>query len=373
MWKHLRLAACAENFVPLRPPNMGIQNIMKRIFLIILGCVSICLSYAKCFSGAYIAEWQWDMNKKTNWVNQLRLDLSVPVFNGKGSFEAATLHLAKTGESVIGDWQGFSNIEADDMFAAIAVLGYMHEWKAGHLFVGVRNVNEDFFTSDVTALFTNSSCGIFPTVAANYPIANYPLSGLTVYFDVTKGGWTFRNGIYNGSGYNGWTAHDNPFLVRPKKDGIFNISQLEYSYRGGRYFAGAAIHTRQYAIDEEGEMAPAEEAAHKTSCGWWVYGEQTVWESGERKVSCMAQYSENTSRRSVCYRYGEIGGAYQDEANECGVSGQYARFQQGTEYSLELTWRRRLNKWLSVQPSFQYVSNDDDDFTVLGARLLCEF
>lgn len=352
---------------------MGIQNIMKRIFLIILGCVSICLSYAQCFSGTYIAEWQWDMNKKTNWVNQLRLDLSVPVFNGKGSFEAATLHLAKTGESVIGDWQGFSNLEADNMFAAIAVLGYMHEWKAGHLFVGVRNVNEDFFTSDVTALFTNSSCGIFPTVAANYPIANYPLSGLTVYFDVTKGGWTFRNSIYNGSGYNGWTAHDNPFLVRLKKDGIFNISQLEYSYRGGRYFAGAAIHTRQYAIDEEGEMAPAEEAAHKTSCGWWVYGEQTVWESGERKVSCMAQYSENTSRRSVCYRYGEIGGAYQDEANECGVSGQYARFQQGPEYSLELTWRRRLNKWLSVQPSFQYVSNDDDDFTVLSARLLCEF
>ncbi len=338
-----------------------------------MGCVSICLSHAQCFSGVYTTEWQWDMNKKTNWVNQLRLDLSVPVFGGRGSIEATTLHLAKTGDSVIGDWQGFSNIEADNMFAAIAVLGYMHEWKAGHLFVGVRNVNEDFFTFDVTALFTNSSCGIFPTVAASYPIANYPLSGLTVYFDVTKGGWTFRNSIYNGSGYNGWTAHDNPFLVRPKKDGIFNISQLEYSYRGGRYFAGAAIHTRQYAIDEEEEMAPAEEAAHKTSCGWWVYGEQTVWESGARKVSCMAQYSENTSRRSACYRYAEIGGAYQDEANRCGVSGQYARFRQGVEYSVELTWRRQLNKWLSVQPSFQYVSNADDDFTVIGARLYCEF
>ena len=62
-------------------------------------------------------------------------------------------------------------------------------------------------------------------------------------------------------------------------------------------------------------MAPAEEASHKTSCGWWVYGEQTVWESGERKVSCMAQYSENTSRRSICYRYGEIGGAYQCRAS----------------------------------------------------------
>ena len=72
----------------------------------------------------------------------------------------------------------------------LAVLGYMHEWNSGHLFVGVRNVDEDFFTSDVTALFQNSSEGIFPTVASSYPIANYPYSGLTLYFDVTKGKWT---------------------------------------------------------------------------------------------------------------------------------------------------------------------------------------
>ena len=45
-------------------------------------CVSVCLSHAQCFSGVYTTEWQWDMNKKTNWVNQLRLDLSVPVFGG---------------------------------------------------------------------------------------------------------------------------------------------------------------------------------------------------------------------------------------------------------------------------------------------------
>ena len=40
----------------------------------------------------------------------------------------------------------------------------------------------------------------------------------TLYFDVTKGKWTFRNSLYNGAGYNGWKAHDNPFLVRPKKE-----------------------------------------------------------------------------------------------------------------------------------------------------------
>lgn len=167
---------------------------MKRIIALTLlfNIMNFSLSQAQTFSGVYTAEWQWDMNKNTNFVNLLRLELNVPLWNG-GTFEAATLHVAKTNDGIIDDWQGFSNIEADNMFGGIAVLGYMHEWKAGHVFVGVRNVNEDFFTSDITALFTNSSCGIVPTIASSYPIANYPFSGLTVYFDVQKGGWLFRS------------------------------------------------------------------------------------------------------------------------------------------------------------------------------------
>lgn len=231
---------------------------MKRIIALTLlfNIMNFSSSQAQKFSGVYTAEWQWDMNKNTNFVNLLRLELDVPLWKG-GTFEAATLHVAKTNDGIIDDWQGFSNIEADNMFGGIAVLGYMHEWKAGHVFVGVRNVNEDFFTSDITALFTNSSCGIVPTIGSSYPIANYPFSGLTVYFDVQKGGWLFRNSLYNGVGYNGWKHGDNPFLVRPKKDGIFDMAQLEYSHDRGNYFAGVAVHTRQFGIDDEGEMVSA--------------------------------------------------------------------------------------------------------------------
>jgi hypothetical protein len=125
---------------------------MKRIIFIILSNINICLAHAQSFNGQYISEWQWDMNRNTNLINQLRLELSVPIGKGKDSFEAATLHVAKTNDGIIDDWQGFSNIDADNNFAMLAVLGYMHEWNSGHLFVGVRNVNEDFFTSDVTAL-----------------------------------------------------------------------------------------------------------------------------------------------------------------------------------------------------------------------------
>ena len=311
---------------------------MNRIlFIILLGSINICLARAQSISGVYTTEWQWNMKQKTNWVNQLRLDMSLPLGKGNNSIEAATLHVAKTDDTIIGDWQGFSNIEADNMFAAIAVLGFMHEWKSGHVFAGVRNVNEDFFTSDVTSLFLNGSEGIFPTIAASYPIANYPLSGLTLYFDVTRGAWTFRNSLYNGVGYNGWKRHDNPFLVRPKKDGIFNISQLEYSHGGSHFFAGAAVHNRQFPINEDGEMATAEESFSHTTCAWWIYGEQTVWAAADRSVACMAQYSENTCRDNGCRRYAEAGCAYADNSNECGLSAQYVRFHQGTECSVELT------------------------------------
>lgn len=84
-------------------------------------------------------------------------------------------------------------------------------------------------------------------------------------------------------------------------------------------------------------------------------------------------YSESTSRENGCYRYGEIGGAYRDNRNECGVSGRYARFQQGKEYSVEATWRRNFGKSLWVQPAFQSVSNGDGDYVVLITRLGYEF
>lgn len=344
----------------------------------IIASINICMLHAQCFSGEYTAEGQWKLNNsmKSNFVNLLRLNQDIALRKGSNTdmLQVATLHMAKTADPICGDWQGFSNIEADNNVAAIAVLGYMHEWRHGHLFLGVRNVNEDFFTSDVTSLFTNSSCGIFPTIAASYPIANYPFSGLTVYFDVALAeGWVLRNSIYNGTGYNGWKHDDNPFLVRPKADGIFNMSQLEYEHRGAQYYAGVAVHTRQQQDADDNCPTSDNHSVAKTTCAWWVYGEQPLWTSADKCLKCMVQYSENTSRQNECYRYAEVGCAYSDDANQCGVSAQYARYRQGTERSVEATWRRQLTKAIAVQPSVQYITNDEGNYAVLTARLFYSF
>ena len=45
---------------------------MKRtIFLLLLGIFCFNQTHAQVFRGQYISEWQWDMNKNTNLVNQL--------------------------------------------------------------------------------------------------------------------------------------------------------------------------------------------------------------------------------------------------------------------------------------------------------------
>ncbi len=319
--------------------------------------------------GEYTAEWQWDCNKQTNLVNLLRLDASIAPWRG-GSIDIATLHTVKANETIIADWQTFSNIEDENIFAAIAILGYTHTWDKGcHLFVGARNMNEDFFTSPCTSLFTSSSPGIFPTISASYPIANYPVSSMSVYFDIEMGAWTLKHSLYNGIGYRGWNGKNNPFILRPGRDGLLNVTELTYT-ASGFYSAGRALHTKQ--ASPEGEVVSG-----NVSEAGWINGEQPLWQGqtlcGETSVALMAQYSENTRHSNACHRYAERGLVAEWEDDSFGVSAQRADFLEGIEYSLELTWHHALNDNLALQPAFQWINNADGHYTTLSLRLICGF
>lgn len=347
---------------------------MFRKYLIILWmCSCTFASHSQSFGGESIVEGQWDLHRHTRLVHFLKLELHLPLGAKAGSVEASTLHVWGMGVNGIAGWQGCSNIDTDRTLAALAVLGYRYEWTCGSLFVGIRNVNEDFFTSPVTSLFTNSSCGIFPTLSACYPIADYPLSGLTIYGEITWDEWRWKNSVSNGVGYAGWTHRSTPFRLRPGKDGLFYLSQLEYISPRGQYYIGAAGHTRHFSADPEGDISAASASFRHPSLAWWVYGEQTAWEDGFQKLSLMAQYSENTDRRNRCYRYGELGFAYRNKVNQFGMSAQGARYRQGTEYSLEATWKRDLGPRWALQPSFQYIANRDGNFVGFSARISCRF
>ncbi len=340
---------------------------------------------AQTFSGEYTGEWSWGMNGNTTFVNLLRFDFEYSPWRN-GTIEAATLHIARTSDPVIDDLQLYSSVYEENNYAAIAVLGYKHSWKNANLFVGVRNTNEDFFTSDGTGLFTSASPGIFPTIGASYPIANYPVSALGFTFDISFGNWTVTEALYNGVARNGWRASDNPFLVRPKRDGFFDEIQVAYETDESFYSVGAAMHNKFFTFDEEGDFT----AENKFSAALWAYGEQTVWKGDDQRFRLMAQVSANTDSRSACTSYAEIGCIYEYKNNTLGISGQYGRFHEyeenlldngrttgeyapTDEYSVELTYCREINDHISLQPAFHYIRTGSENNTVLLGRFVYTF
>ena len=160
---------------------------MKKKSSIRFYCLVICLMYGRKVTGSeldltYTTEVQTNFRKEGKWVNLLRLDYSM---------------------------QGFSNIEEKNLPFAPAVLGLEYRTSRSSLFLGIRNVNEDYFTSPCSSFFTNSSCGIYPTLSANYPLANYPKSALGLDYKLNYKDWTMEVSVYNGTGHQALAGKSN--------------------------------------------------------------------------------------------------------------------------------------------------------------------
>lgn len=217
---------------------------MKRLFLLLaLAGQGACLP-AQTLRMLFTTEVQHNFKGDCNWVNLLRTETSLPL-GARSSVELVTLHAAKTArERILPDWQTFSNIELEERLlpCAVAVAGYARSTPRSLFFVGVRNVNEDYFSDPSTALFTNSSNGIFPTLSAGLPLPNYPLSTLSLHYaaEGRRLGWLAS--LYNGRACNGWRHGDHPFSFHPGRDGLFFIADGLYKETGrGRYHAGVAL------------------------------------------------------------------------------------------------------------------------------------
>ena len=197
---------------------------------------------AQVFDMTLTTELQTDFQGGYNWVNLFRTDFQWAIAR-QIHLNAGTISTVKTREKrLANDLQTFSNIEEENIPLAIAVLGL--DWQVGNstLFMGIRNLNEDYFTSTCTSLFTNSSCGIFPTLSANYPIANYPVASVGIDYKLLLENWLFETSLYNGTGYRDFTGKENVFRFCPKTDGILSVTSINYRKYGNEYYLGIALH-----------------------------------------------------------------------------------------------------------------------------------
>lgn len=303
------------------------------------------LLFAQSFGVEYTTELQTNFKGDNNFVNLLKLNGELPLSKNV-RVKVSTLSTAKTNDtSIANDMQVFSNIEVDNMILALSVGGI--EWSIDDnniLLFGVHNVNEDFFTSDVTSLFTNSSCGIYPTLSFNYPIANYPVASIGMHYKYDSESMGIVGAVYNGVGYNKFTGRENVFRFCPKSDGIFALAQAEYKYNDSHYFLGGSLHY--------GELDDVE--GHKVRNTLWTYAEQKVADN----TTLIGGYSHAFHSSSYCTDFVGLGGKLNIKNAELGLFTDYAHFKDTEEWATELTCKIPINDYLFIQPTAHFISQD---------------
>lgn len=293
-------------------------------------------------------------NHKANWVNLLEVSTETNL-GGNLTLIGDLISVQNTRDqkdkgSVCSDLQTFSNIEEDSHEISIFALG--PSWAVTerfNLFLGVRNINMDYFSSPLTSLFTGSSQGIYPTISCNWNLAaNYPLAGMCLHLEWTPfGNWEFKNSFYNGVSSNKFTE---VFRFRPQRDGVFNMTQFGYAEPEdgkcwlGKYYAGFSYGNAPY---EEGGKKDS-----RTS----VYGliEQPFI---ARDLGLLLEGGW-ASGSQTCHHYFGTGAIYSNlfkKGADFGVMVNRAIFEDGRETDVELTYSIPLTKHTTVQPGMHLV------------------
>ena len=318
----------------------------------------------------YATEIQTNFGEKYNWVNLLSLSAELPTEKiskkwKNGSFQIETISIFKIFEErIVEDLMTFSNIEEENMLINLFLLGYTHQWEKISLFGGVRNVNNDYFIMPYTSLFTNSSAGIFPTLSINFPLANYPLSGVCLHFEYEPTEKLFfKSSLYNG------VARDprkNPlysFTLNPSNDGISSISELSYTqnkFGSGMYSLGIALHAFGKQVNST----------------YSIFGmiEQTIFNSEQKEIGFVIQGGFAPSAKNECSYYFATGGYFaglltKQKQDKLGIYLNATEVSGIREQTLEITYQYPICKKLYVQPALHYIVTGNE-ISVIG---LCRF
>lgn len=344
----------------------------------------------------YTTELQSDFGRRLNWVNLLSLRATVPMewlgLWGNGKLEVQTISVYKTSrERIAGDRQVFSNIEEDNLPFSPFILGYSQQIGKVLLFGGLRNVNEDCFTTPYASLFTNSSCGIYPTLSANYVLANYPLSAVCLLLEYRiNENIGIKNSLYNGKAYLPFKRGSSVFTVAPRRDGLLDLAEISYTTNNsyhGTYNLGVVVHGSNRLGDASDCRLPSEQVQAQTETSsakhWrvnyacWLSAEQECWRSGRYSAGVLGQYS--FVRPTVMtaggmwrrWRFQRVLSASREDA--LGVIFSQASFSDVRERALEITWNYTVSDHFTVQPAFHFIRTGNERCNIAMLRVVVSY
>ncbi len=324
------------------------------------------------FSMTYISELQAIPDGSSDWVNLLTTESSFSICPNL-SVDIGTISTCKTNkDGLMSDLLACSNIDGGNIPLALSRAGVRYDGERWSVFAGVGNVNDDFFVTPLTSLFTNGSCGLFPTISCNFPIADYPEASVGIEGRYRNGGVTVCSAIYTGEGHHGFFGRNSVFRVRPSRDGIFNINVFNYSRDDDNYNVGFGLHSGCGSDNGDGtpESLPASpQEKKKNNVFYWIYAEQKLVGS----ISLIAQLSQCPTIKSGCRNFCGVGLACRTGKYQLGVHSCFADFIGEREWASELTVRYRLSSSIDLQPSLHYVKNSKTNGPIGLLRMSMSF
>ena len=339
------------------------MNELKSVFLaVLLGGVCPVVAQDKdstslkpSFHLDYTGELQTNF-KRAKLASALELSAEIPVSRSLTAELRSVSYVATDENPLVDNLQGFSNIDSDNLAFALAVAGL--SWRidgSNSLFAGIRRIDEDYFCSDVLSLFTNSSCGGFPTIFANYDIATYPKASLGVHYAYDSNAFGFQASVYNGLGYDKLHGGGNSFRFCPKSDGVCALAQAVWHRRGSSYFLGGSLHYNDLCT----------EAPRHVRRVVWIYAEQKMSD----RLSLTAAYSHAFNCRVLCRDFAGIGGKYELGCASLGLFSDYTRVDGTSEWATELTCNFQLDSVFSLQPVLHVITTGGNTRCVGVMRL----
>ena len=291
----------------------------------------------------------------------------------------------------VGDFQGFSNTQAEDT-AQIAEV-WIETWLGERVRVKVGKVdfNSEFAFHEIGGEFVNSTAAIVPTIVA-YPTYPDPATAVHVFY-VPNEQWYVGAAVYDGAGGEGIsTGGRGPkgFFAKDGSDAYFLCAEAGHAWAGGdQWGSGRAVlggfhHTATFT-DFDGNPDDG-------TAGLWGSLEQRMWRENAQDddgqgLGVFFAFGLADDSVSACGSAFSVGaewtGVWQGRDHDvlgfcisyCNLSDEPPAGTADDETSFELLYKFAVTPAFSVKPELQYITNPggiDATDDVLAALLRIE-
>ncbi|HNP35522.1 MAG TPA: carbohydrate porin [Woeseiaceae bacterium] len=331
------------------------------------------------------------LERGTGYLGNLDLQMRFDAWNASG-LDISTVYLYGLynhgngfSDNFVGDLQVVSNIEAPN---ALRLFEAWYEFGTStwSLRTGLYDLNSEFDVSEAGGYFINSSQGIVPVFSQSGVNGSgiFPVSALAIRAQRRFENLTARVAVLDGVPGNPDDPASNEIDLN-QEEGALVVAELDLAlHNGGRFWFGYW----KYTADFEGTTAQIGQVEND---GWYAGLEYEInvagmagatfirMGRGQDELYPLSDYISLGVVLDVLWRDGNEGQLGLAVAS-AGAGAPYREFLQQSglasdsrETAFELTYLMRINKFLTLQPNFQYIRNpsmlaDRKSAVVIGLR-----